>query len=692
VHTTHGLLNGTGVRVPMGRGVAGRIAATRRPLIIEDLSKVETVNPALKKRARSLAGVPLLVDGRLIGVLHVDTIEQRHFTESDIHLLQLVGERIAMAIERARLRRLCEAAEASHKEAELRASQLDAMFEALTDGVLVCDHRQRVVRANHAYHDMMAALNASGADTTPFRERLAHLDLRDTHGKRVRSRQCPIQRILRGEVLAGTTALDLRVRAPDGSDREFTVSGAPVRDADGHITGALAVLHDITARQRLERRTQQALQELLDMAEALTNPDSVLGTRAASQADAVTRRLAEMARRVLGCDRIFLAAVDAETGRLEPLVTVGWRPEDEQRWDVAARQFGLHDYLPPEHVTQLRAGEVVVNDLRDVAQQEMPTFGVERALIAPMHIGPDIIGILGVDHGAAPHVFSEAERALAGATAHLTALVLERERLLREREESRARELALQETTQRMDDFLANASHELRSPLTAAVGSVDFAATKFEHLASAVLDKAPDLTNVLETVGRCMNDASQSVDRLSRFVALLFDTARAQAGTLDLRLEPCDFMAVVREQVAALRLTHLQRTIQLKGVASGPVPVVGDADRIGEVVTNYLTNALKYSPEDQTVVVRAKVTGNCVRVSVNDHGPGLAPDEQERIWQRFYRAKGIRAQSGSASGLGLGLHISKTIVEAHGGQVGVSSAVGKGSTFWFTLPLASPPD
>ncbi|MGZ3673685.1 MAG: sensor histidine kinase, partial [Ktedonobacterales bacterium] len=84
------------------------------------------------------------------------------------------------------------------------------------------------------------------------------------------------------------------------------------------------------------------------------------------------------------------------------------------------------------------------------------------------------------------------------------------------------------------------------------------------------------------------------------------------------------------------------------------------------------------------------VNGDTARVSVHDNGPGLPPEEQTRIWDLFHRVPGINVQSGSGIGLGLGLHISKTIVERHGGQVGVDSAIGRGATFWFTLPLATP--
>jgi signal transduction histidine kinase len=157
---------------------------------------------------------------------------------------------------------------------------------------------------------------------------------------------------------------------------------------------------------------------------------------------------------------------------------------------------------------------------------------------------------------------------------------------------------------------------------------------------------------------------------------------------LELRRAPCDLEEVVREQVAALRVANPLRVVRLDTATEGRVQVEVDADRIGQVVANYVSNALKYSPEDRLVTVRVAVEGGWARVAVVDRGPGLPAHEQERVWGRYYRAEGVRVQSGSAVGLGLGLHICKIIVEGHGGQVGIASRVGQGSTFWFTLPLA----
>ena len=117
------------------------------------------------------------------------------------------------------------------------------------------------------------------------------------------------------------------------------------------------------------------------------------------------------------------------------------------------------------------------------------------------------------------------------------------------------------------------------------------------------------------------------------------------------------------------------------------MPVIVDAGRVGQVLTNYLINAFKYAPVDQAVSVRLEVVESSARVSVRDQGPGLTPEEQQHVWEHFYQTEPSMYR-GTGGGLGLGLAIAKAIVEQHQGQVGVESAPGQGSTFWFTLPLA----
>ncbi|MGH2482729.1 MAG: sensor histidine kinase, partial [Ktedonobacteraceae bacterium] len=130
------------------------------------------------------------------------------------------------------------------------------------------------------------------------------------------------------------------------------------------------------------------------------------------------------------------------------------------------------------------------------------------------------------------------------------------------------------------------------------------------------------------------------------------------------------------------------RTIELILPQEGAVRVQADSVRISQVVTNYLTNALKYSAEHQPVSVGLELEGHEARVWVKDAGPGLSPEVQQAIWDRLYRLSTFAEYTGLGSGgLGLGLYINREIIRQHGGNVGVESASGKGSTFWFTLPL-----
>jgi signal transduction histidine kinase len=152
-------------------------------------------------------------------------------------------------------------------------------------------------------------------------------------------------------------------------------------------------------------------------------------------------------------------------------------------------------------------------------------------------------------------------------------------------------------------------------------------------------------------------------------------------------MELCDLVSIVRQSVADHRLMNSARTIEFT-VEVPQLLVRADLDRVEQVIHNYLSNALKYSESTEPVEVSVTQEGTSGLVLVRDQGPGLTQDQQEHIWERFQRVEGVKVKSGSSVGLGLGLHISQTVIERHGGRVGVESVVDKGSTFWFTLPLA----
>ncbi len=306
-------------------------------------------------------------------------------------------------------------------------------------------------------------------------------------------------------------------------------------------------------------------------------------------------------------------------------------------------------------------------------------------MLVPMRIDETLVGLLRVDSDAQGEEYACTHRqALMRAVARLGALVLERDRLLREREEAHVRELALRETTAQMDTFLGMAGHELKTPLT----SIKLALQLTERRLQQRIQHQGEPTKEIAPFMEQMERAEHQVDRLDRLVNDLLDVSRVQAGKLNLRLKPVDLAAIVRDAVEEQRQAVLDRSLLLQIPDDLTVRVLADADRIGQVVTNYLTNALKYSPADRPVAVGLEEEGQRALVWVRDQGPGLPLEEQERIWERFHRVKGIEVQSGSGIGLGMGLYICRTIIERHQGEVGVESAPGRGSTFWFRLPLA----
>ncbi|MDE3231442.1 MAG: HAMP domain-containing histidine kinase, partial [Chloroflexota bacterium] len=178
----------------------------------------------------------------------------------------------------------------------------------------------------------------------------------------------------------------------------------------------------------------------------------------------------------------------------------------------------------------------------------------------------------------------------------------------------------------------------------------------------------------------------KSLTRLTRLVDDMLDVSRVRAGKLEMRIERVDLAGITRDAVDEQRMAEPERTIMLEALVSEPLPVCSDAERVEQVVTNYLTNALKYSADTTPVRVRLWRDGAMYYVGVTDEGPGIPPEYQAQVWELFQRAPGIEVVSGSGIGLGLGLHLCKTLIERQGGQVGVASEPGQGSTFWLSLP------
>jgi signal transduction histidine kinase len=249
---------------------------------------------------------------------------------------------------------------------------------------------------------------------------------------------------------------------------------------------------------------------------------------------------------------------------------------------------------------------------------------------------------------------------------------------------ARARRVA-EDAIRDRDTFLALAAHELKTPLMVIQGSAQLLTRRFSRQATAATSAEALIGETRPVVARI----EAGTERMGRLIEEMMTLAAIEAGRLVLHLAPCPLLPILQAAVRDQRQVESERRIVLRAPAV-PIIVEADADRIRQVVIEYLSNAVKYAPVDRPIRLLAEVLGDRARVSVHDEGFGLPPALQDQVWAAFYQAPGVEVQTGSRVGLGLGLHICRTIVERHGGQTGVESAVGQGATFWFTLPLAPP--
>ena len=212
--------------------------------------------------------------------------------------------------------------------------------------------------------------------------------------------------------------------------------------------------------------------------------------------------------------------------------------------------------------------------------------------------------------------------------------------------------------------LVSTVSHELRTPLTMIQG--------FSEL---LLDR--DLSE--ERSKEALNQIKNAAERLSRLIEDLLSVSRIESGRLVARLEPVELEPVVAEVIAPY-LAHRRIKVGLDGVSTA----MADRDQLVQILTNLVSNAVKYSPAGTDIAISARAEGRTVQVEVTDRGIGMTEEERSRLFEKFFRAD--RGEVRDVGGTGLGLYITRNLVEMQGGQIWVRSKKGKGSTFVFSLP------
>jgi two-component system, OmpR family, sensor kinase len=342
---------------------------------------------------------------------------------------------------------------------------------------------------------------------------------------------------------------------------------------------------------------------------------------------------------------------------------------------------GLHanEVMPPGTVLTLEGnllaevvskGQTIVRrdlDLAEYAEEpRLRALGIRSRVVAPLGVGGRTIGLISVGRGEAD-AFSDHEVELMSLLGRLVASAVQN---IRAYDSERRTVEELRRLSALRADFVSMVSHELRSPMAAVIGASRTLQERWREL-------RPDQRQAfLALIG-------DETSRLAALIADVLDTSRIEAGTFSFRFAEVDLAAIVRDTIASASIGQDEVPIEAE---IGYVEVVrGDAERLRQVIANLVDNAVKYSPVGTPVNVRLGQINGAVVCSVSDSGPGIPVEDQTLIFEKFGRAAG----GGSKPGTGLGLFIARSIAEAHGGTLDVSSAPGLGATFTLSVPIVA---
>jgi signal transduction histidine kinase len=297
-------------------------------------------------------------------------------------------------------------------------------------------------------------------------------------------------------------------------------------------------------------------------------------------------------------------------------------------------------------------------------EQELLDLNLRCRLATPLLMGTQAIGMLSLVR-AEPDSFSAQEIELAGLLGRLVASAVQN---IRAYEAERKTTEELRRLSALRADFVSLVSHELRTPMAAVIGSARTLQQRWRELSPEQRE------SFLELI-------AGETNRLATLIGDVLDTSRIEAGTFSFRFGDVDLGELVRDSVATAELVTDE--VSVRAEVRDPIPRVrGDAERLRQVLMNLLDNAIKYSPAGDAIEVRAYSEDGHVRIDVSDHGPGVAPDDQRLIFEKFGRV----TSGNTRPGTGLGLFIARSIAEAHGGTLDVHSVPEHGSTFTLELP------
>jgi len=588
--------------------------------------------------------------GELVGFAKVtrDLTERRNAENERV--------RLAAAEEANRVER------AMRGEVEQARRWFETTLRSIGDAVITTDELGRVTLMN-AVAEKLTGHELGATRGRELSEIFRIFNEHDRHPV-----ESPVDRVLREGTVVGLANHTVLVRA-DGTETAIADSGAPIRDDEGRVRGVVLVFRDATAeRDALARRSF--------MAEATTALAASLDYRRtlARVAELAVPRLADWcAVHVVGEDGKpqQVAVTHADSEKLRFAQEIGARfppPSDAPRGVAEVIRTGRSELIPhigEELLARTAQSEEHLQLLRKLA--------LRSGIIVPLTTGVHVLGAITFVFAESGRTYDEAALGFVEELGRRAATAVENARLYGAEQEARA---SADAANRAKDEFLAAVSHELRTPLTAIVGW------------SKMLD-----ARTLDDAQR--RHAAATVERnavlMSQLIEDLLDVSRIVSGKMRLEMRPVDFAPVVDAALDSIAPAAAAKSIRVERAIDPDLPTLhGDAARLQQIVWNLLSNAVKFSAAGGQVRVAARREGASVAIVVSDHGKGIAPAFLPFVFDRFRQGEGGIARSNG--GLGLGLAITKHLVELHGGTIeAASEGEGKGATFSVRFPIPERP-
>ncbi|MFC1926677.1 PAS domain S-box protein [Chloroflexota bacterium] len=520
-------------------------------------------------------------------------------------------------------------------EKELRHSEetLKGLFDSVGDGIAVADSNGVIVDAN----DRLVELHGRASKSDILGKSVFELVARSDHEKVTANMRKTL------EAQNPEPAEYTLVRA-DGSEFISEINNTMLRDMDGNPSGVIAVIRDITGRKQAEeaiRESEAKYSALIEYAKdgVAIMQDDVFKFANRAYLDIIGYTEAEL----LGM--YFLEVVE---------------PENREMSVEMHRRRKAGEDVPAVRELKLRCKDGTIRDIESSGaaiyyQGKLATMGIVRDITQRKQM----------------------EKELQEKNEELD---LQNEELRAQAEELQASYQKLKELDQLKDNVLSTVSHELRTPLTSIKGFAEILLNYGDE------DK--------ETQREFLTIINEESDRLTRLLDDFLDLARIESGRIRWEKTKLMIPQVIESAMNATHALSAQKALDVDADLEPDLPpFFGDWDRLVQVVTNLLSNAIKFTPEGGGIRMGVKLlkgdqagnTSDMIRVSVADSGIGISPEDHEHIFEKFGQAG--ETLTDKPKGTGLGLPISKEIVGHYGGSIWVESELGKGSTFYFTLPL-----